>query len=98
MKSNNSFNMRKVSKKQSANLRQYKKVRESYLESNTNCEAKLNGCTYESTEIHHKKGRIGSLLQNDSYFLAVYRNCHHYIELNTIEAKEKGFSLSRLEK
>ena len=90
--------MRKVSKKQSANLRQYKKVREAYLESNPNCEAKLNGCTFESTEIHHKKGRIGNLLQDDTYFLAVCRNCHHYIELNPIEAKEKGFSLSRLEK
>jgi len=52
--------MRKISKKQAANLRQYKKVREAYLESNPNCEAKLNGCNFESTEIHHKKGRIGN--------------------------------------
>lgn len=90
--------MRKISKKQSANLREYKKVRESYLNNNPNCEAKLSCCTYEATEIHHKKGRIGNLLQDDAYFLAVCRNCHQWIELNPAEAKERSLSLSRLEK
>lgn len=89
--------MRKVSKKQSANLRQYKKVRESYLEYNHDCEAKLSDCSYEATEIHHKKGRIGNLLQDDTYFLAVCRNCHRWIEEHPKESKELGFSKSRLE-
>lgn len=89
--------MRKVSKKQSANLRQYKKVREAYLEDNPNCEAKISGCSYEATEIHHKKGRIGNLLQDDTNFLAVCRNCHRWIEEHPKEAKELGFSKSRLE-
>jgi len=89
--------MRKVSKKQSANLRQYKKVRESYLEDNPNCQAKLSGCSYAATEIHHKKGRIGNLLQDDTYFLSVCRNCHQWIEEHPKESKELGFSKSRLE-
>ena len=89
--------MRKVSKKQSANLRQYKKVREAYLESNPNCEAKTSNCTYIAQEIHHVRGRCGNLLQDDSNFLSVCRNCHVWIENNVKEAKELGFSKSRLE-
>lgn len=90
--------MRQISKKQSANLRIYKKVREIYLNDNPNCEAKLQGCSYEATEIHHKKGRVGNLLQDDFYFLAVCRCCHVWIEENPVKAKELGLSLSRLEK
>jgi hypothetical protein len=50
--------MRKVSKKQAERLRAYNKVRKVYLLSNTHCE----GCKNDATEIHHKKGRLGSLL------------------------------------
>lgn len=90
--------MRQISKKQSANLRIYKKVREKYLSDNPNCQAKLIICSYDATEIHHKKGRIGNLLQDDNYFLAVCRSCHRWIEENPAKSKELGLSLSRLEK
>lgn len=49
-----------------------------------------------TTEVHHKKGRIGSLLTDDRYWLAVSREGHQYIENNPKEAKLKGWSLSRL--
>jgi len=80
----------------SANLREYKKVREKYLDKHPSCEAKIDGCHLEANQIHHKKGRIGNLLVDDNYFLAVCGNCHHWIENNPKEAKELGFSLNRL--
>ena len=48
-------------------------------------------------DIHHKKGRDGDLLLDERYWLAVSRKGHIWIELHPIEAKEKGYSLSRLE-
>ena len=81
-----------------ANLREYKKVREIYLDKNPICEANLNGCGNDANQIHHKKGRIGNLLIDDNYFLAVCGNCHHWIENNPTESKELGFSLNRLSK
>lgn len=52
----------------------------------------------KTTEVHHKKGRIGSLYLDERYWLAVSHEGHKFIELNPIIAKEKGWSLSRLAK
>lgn len=49
-------------------------------------------------EVHHKKGRIGSLYLDERYWLAVSDQGHKKIELNPKWAKEKGYSLSRLAK
>lgn len=87
--------IRKVSKKRAKENREYAKVRKEYLEDNPNCEANLLGCTTGATDIHHKKGR-GLFLCDPRHFLAVCRNCHCFIEDNPLEAKEMGFSESRL--
>ena len=80
--------------KRTAEEKLYKKVKKEYLTAHLKCEVK--GCRNVSEDIHHKKGRIGKLLYNPKYFLAVCRDHHMEIELNPIEAKEKGYSLSRL--
>lgn len=83
----------------------YKKARREYLEAHRCCEAKLTGCmiptlNYEALglQIHHKKGRLGELLFDKRYFLAVCQNCHSYIENNPEFAISHGYSLSRLAK
>lgn len=71
--------------------------RKEYLLIHPSCEAKIvSNCSMEATEIHHKAGRLGSLLVDDTNFLAVCRNCHQFIELNPKIAKELGFSTNRL--
>lgn len=63
---------------------------------------------FEATEIHHMKGRQGyadqwakdcgiTLLLDERYWLAVSASGHRYIELHPQEAKDMGWSLSRLE-
>lgn len=52
----------------------------------------------ETTEIHHKKGRTGSLFLDENYWLAVSREGHRLIEENPEWAKEKGYSIDRLSK
>lgn len=50
----------------------------------------------QTNQVHHKKGRIGSLLLDQRYWLAVSDEGHREIELNPDWAKEMGYSLSRL--
>jgi hypothetical protein len=49
-----------------------------------------------TTDIHHKKGRIGSLLLDTRYWIALSREGHKFVEENPEWAKENGYSLNRL--
>ena len=76
-------------------LDEYSKLRSAFLVIHSKCQAKLLGCTGEATDVHHKAGRGDNHLKISTW-LAVCRNCHQWIELNPTEAKELGFSETRL--
>lgn len=85
------------SKKRAAEERQFhQKDKPEYLDENPYCEARLSSCTIQAIEVHHKKGRIGKLLNDKKFFLSVCRNCHEWIERHPKEAKELELSISRL--
>ena len=84
--------MANLSKRRTKQYREYSKVRKEYLEEHSYCEV----CYSPATEIHHKKGKIESLLTDKNFFLAVCRNCHDWIENNPEKAKEEGYSVDRL--
>lgn len=48
-----------------------------------------------ATEVHHKAGRIGKLLNYVPYWLAVSRNGHEWINANPKKALALGFNLPR---
>ena len=50
----------------------------------------------KTTEVHHKKGRIGKLLLDQRFWIALSTEGHRQVELNPEWAKENGFSLDRL--
>lgn len=87
--------IKKVSQKRNLENKDYTKVRKVFLESLIFCQVK--GCKGLATEVHHKKGRIGKLLTDISYFLGVCRECHNKIELQPTWAKENEYSLNRLD-
>jgi hypothetical protein len=87
--------VKKISDKLAKKNVLYTVIRKHFLDKHKNCEAELENCSFESTEIHHKKGR-GEYMLDEATFLAVCRNCHTEIELNPAMAKERGFSESRL--
>jgi hypothetical protein len=87
--------MSKVSKKRKSSLALYKKVRVKYLTDFPKCE--VRGCNRFSSEIHHKKGRVGDLLCDTDHFLGCCNTCHQKIEMNPEWAKNEGYSESRLE-
>lgn len=85
-----------VSAKMRKNLSQYDKLATGFKAMHPHCQAKLPGCTSNTTDVHHKAGR-GVNLCNVNTFLAVCRNCHQIIELNPQLVREYGFTESRLE-
>ena len=84
--------IRKLSTKRQKQYREYLKLRRGHLKNNPECYC----CGFQATEIHHRKGRVGELLTDTTTFISLCRSCHHWIESHPLEAKEKGYSLSRL--
>jgi len=85
-----------VSAKRRGEINTYGKLREAFLVVKLHCEAKLVGCTAKATDVHHKAGRVGDNYLKVGTWLPVCRSCHKFIEENPLEAKELGFSESRL--
>lgn len=88
--------IKKVSDKLSKRQKVYTLKRRIYLLEHPKCMVNVEGCTQEATQVHHAKGRDGALLIEVKYFRAVCSSCHKYVELHPEEAKEKGWSVSRL--
>lgn len=84
-----------VSKKMRVVMDEYSKKRAAFLIVHPKCQAKLQGCKADATDVHHKAGRGENHLKMSTW-LAVCRSCHSWIELNPVEAKELGFSEQRL--
>ena len=84
-----------LSAKQEARLAKYRPIRDKYLKEHTECE--VYDCNKSSTNIHHKKGREGSLLWDTEFFLACCETCHpKRIHENPEWAYEHGYLISRL--
>lgn len=49
-----------------------------------------------TTDIHHKRGRVGSLFLDTKHWVALSREGHKFVEENPLWAKENGFSENRL--
>lgn len=84
-----------VSKKMKETMDEYTKKRVAFLALNPSCQAALVGCTRIATDVHHKAGR-GANHNNINTWFAVCRSCHKWIEENPAEAKELGYSESRI--
>lgn len=74
----------------------YSNLRKEFLLEKSMCEAHISGiCSSYSTDVHHKKGR-GKHYLDVSTWLSVCRSCHNWIETNPKQAKQLGFSETRL--
>lgn len=82
------------SKKMVRAMEIYNRRRKAFLKANPVCA--VTG--QPATEVHHKAGRIGPLLLDESLWLPVSRWAHRMIEENPEWAKENGYSVSRLNK
>ena len=90
------YRIKSVSDKKLLELKEYRLVRDRYLKSNPVCE--YPNCTSREVELHHRAGRSGKLLCDDTYFCSLCRTHHRFVEDNPTEAISLGLSLSRLDK
>ncbi len=49
-----------------------------------------------TTDVHHKKGRVGSLYLDETHWVALSREGHKFVEEHPEWSKENGYSLNRL--
>jgi|SRR6478609_247764 len=84
------------SDKRAKEYAEYRPIRNEFMLENPICQFK--GCGRESTDNHHQKGKIGRLLIDKRWFLAVCREHHDFLEANPNWAKANGYSLGRLTK
>lgn len=90
--------IKKVSEKRKELNKEYFKLVDQFKKDNPLCKAKVNEyCTGKTDDPHHRRGRGEYLLQVATW-LPCCRSCHSYIENHPEEAKEKGWSESRLAK
>lgn len=88
----------KVSSKREEINKEYKLLADEFKRENPLCSVRVNQfCTGKTESVHHKRGR-GEYLLDVSTFLPCCLSCHSYIEAHPQEAKEKGWSESRLAK
>lgn len=85
-----------LSDKRAKEQRLYLIARKLYLKHHPLCKVKVHGCHLASAEVHHMKGRTGKLYLDQAFWLPVCSPCHKYVETHPEEAKEKGWSVSRL--
>lgn len=88
-------NIKKIGAKMEKSLSAYAERRRVFLQKHPRCAVYPE---MPAKEIHHMKGRIGALLLDDRYWLAVSVKAHVEITNNPKWALEKGYSLPRLTK
>lgn len=82
--------LRPVSRKRSAQLREYAKRRKAFLAAHPFCAVFVG---LRATEIHHMNHREGDRLNDERYWLAVSEAGHRAIHAFPKEARAKGWLL-----
>lgn len=88
----------KRSKKRAAQERKYNKLAAELKKLPENEICQWPGCEAPTVDCHHSGGKVGDLLLDQTKFIFLCRLHHIHAELNPIEAKEVGVSISRIEK
>jgi hypothetical protein len=84
----------KVSKKRQIENAKYSVLRIEFLGKKENQICPIT--KKPTTDIHHKKGRVGSLFLDENYWVALSREGHKFVEENPEWARKNGYSLDRL--
>jgi len=98
--------IRRVSSKLAVQLEQYFKARLEFLAANPICKVWMDenpsrlsfheyGGAPRSTDIHHRRGRVGKMLLDTRYWMAVSRTAHQRIHQFPKWAREKGYLLDK---
>lgn len=78
------------SKAQAARLREYKRLADEWRSDPANQTCRFQGCRCRKVDIHHTRGRVGSLLTATEYWVPVCRTHHNWIGENPVQARQLG--------
>lgn len=70
-----------------ARMKLYRAAKARYLKDYPSCQC---GCGRKSKEVHHTRGRLGSLLLDETYWLALAPECHAWVHNNIDAARERN--------
>lgn len=87
--------MAAASTKYAARLRAYRVTRRTFLAARQRCEFPA-GCTMPATEVHHRKGRIGPLLLDETHWSALCHDHHAWVTEHPAESVAMGISELRV--
>lgn len=79
----------RVSERQKERLKEYAKVKRAILRKPVVC--MVSNCYNRATDIHHMRGRAGSLLTDKRFLLPVCRGCHMDIHDDPAWARKHGY-------
>lgn len=84
--------LRSRSPKRSKQEAQYSKQSKPFKEAHPVCTVSLpNICTYHTTDVHHKDGRVEDKLTDEKDWIATCRACHMWIHEHPQEARDLGY-------
>jgi len=81
--------IRSVSVRRAAQLREYAKLKAKWIKDNPTC--MCYGCTAPTEDVHHMRGRIGGLLNDQRWWLPVCRAHHEWIHRHPDTARKLGY-------
>lgn len=89
--------LNRVSKKRAVQNREYARLRREFLAEHPFCQIMhvLSLKFIESTEIHHKKGREGTMLNDTEFWMAVSRRGHEIIHNSPEFSYKMGWLLRK---
>jgi hypothetical protein len=73
----------------------YRILRADFLQHNRLCLARLSGCTYYATQVHHMYKRTGWWLIVMKFFYPICSRCHRAATKDSRNAINSGISISR---
>lgn len=87
--------LKRESPKRAKENRQYTEQRKAFLVAHPFCQIRTTHCTHHATDIHHRAGRLGAMLLDESQWLSTCRNCHQWTHQHSNAARELGFIAPR---
>jgi len=88
------YKIPKVSKKRQLENLEYQTLRAEFLAKKENSICPI--MKTPTSDVHHKKGRTGKLFLDTTFWIALSREGHKFVEENPEWAKLNGYSLDRL--
>jgi hypothetical protein len=84
--------VRRCTPKRAREEREYLKRRKEFLAEHRLCTVAMSESHWlAATEVHHRRGRVGTLLLDERYWLAVCHDCHGWIHNHPALAYEYGW-------